>query len=261
MLALLRRSPACKGLHRSRWTLHLLAQHCGALAGLTSRSGVCRRLSSWKIHHKRGRPRLWSPDPAYTSKAWRVRRLVQMARRRTDMVVLFADEKTFYRQPSVGRAWAESGSGGHRQPTAPLACGARLAHRLVGALDARTGQLTVGSAPKVGLRVLEQFFRRLRQVYGPSKKLFLIWDNWPVHAHERLQKVARQERIEVVFLPTYSPWLNPIEKVWKKLEEEVLRLHRKSRDWEGLKQEVWEFFLPFRTPSRELLRYVGLLPH
>jgi transposase len=32
-------------------------------------------------------------------------------------------------------------------------------------------------------------------------------------------------KIVLVPLPTYAPWTNPVEKVWRKLCQEVLHLH------------------------------------
>lgn len=260
MLRLLRQAPSAVGVRRSRWTLKLLAQHCPSLQGVTSCSGVSRRLRSWKLSYKRGRSRLWSPDPADGRKARRIRSLVAKARR-GEAVVLFADEKTFYRQPTVGKAWAETGSGGRSQATTRRACSANHTQRLVGALNAATGRLVFGSAPKIGVRVLQGFLRHIRHSYGSKAEIFLIWDNWPVHAHEDVVREAAKQNITLVWLPAYAPWLNPIEKLWKKLEEEVLRMHRSSTQWEPLKDLVWEFLCTFKRPRRSLLRYVGLLPN
>lgn len=252
-------APSTVGERRSRWTLQLLARHSEALEPIRSRSGLSRRMRRWKLSFKRARSRLWSPDRDYERKARRVRGLVAKARRR-EAVVLFGDEKTFYRQPTLGNAWAETASGGEHQPTARRACSRNETYRLVGALDAATGRLVFGAAQKVGVQMLRGFLRHIRQSYGPSKTIFLVWDNWPVHAHELVLAEARQQNITLVWLPTYAPWLNPIEKLWKKLEEEVLRLHRHSTQWEALKELVWAFLAAFKRPRRTLLRYVGLLP-
>jgi hypothetical protein len=61
-------------------------------------------------------------------------------------------------------------------------------------------------------------------------------------------------------LPTYASWCNPIEKLWRWLEQDILHLHRLSDDWAALKQAVACFLDGFADQSLELLRYVGLLP-
>jgi transposase len=73
---------------------------------------------------------------------------------------------------------------------------------------------------------------------------------------------ARQDNspIQLLCLPTYASWLNPIEKLWRWLKQDVLRLHRLSPDWPGLKQAEGDFLDQFATGSQSLLRYADLLP-
>jgi hypothetical protein len=64
--------------------------------------------------------------------------------------------------------------------------------------------------------------------------------------------------IHLIWLPTYAPWTNPIEKLWRCLKQDVLHLHRYQDDWQGLRARVDAFFAQFATGSPDLLRYVGL---
>ncbi|MCB8937396.1 MAG: transposase [Ardenticatenaceae bacterium] len=66
--------------------------------------------------------------------------------------------------------------------------------------------------------------------------------------------------VQLLPLPTYASWLNPIEKLWRWLKQEVLHLHRFSDDWPELREVVASFLDQFATGSDALLRYVGLLP-
>jgi phosphoribosylamine-glycine ligase len=96
---------------------------------------------------------------------------------------------------------------------------------------------------------------------GPGVRLVLAWDNWPNHKHERVLAAAKEQRIDLLFLPTYAPWLNPIEKLWRKMKQEVLALHRHSADFDALKLRAREFCDRYKQPGQqtvELLRYVGL---
>ena len=65
--------------------------------------------------------------------------------------------------------------------------------------------------------------------------------------------------IQLLFVPTYAPWLNPIEQLWRWLHQDVLHFHRLSDDWDELKQRVLDFMAQFAHGSTDLLRYVGLL--
>jgi len=66
-------------------------------------------------------------------------------------------------------------------------------------------------------------------------------------------------RIEPVWLPTYAPWLNPIEKLWRWLRQDVLKLHRLAGDRASLRGRVNQFLGQFATGSHALLHYPGAL--
>ena len=85
-----------------------------------------------------------------------------------------------------------------------------------------------------------------------------MWDNWPVHAHAKVLAAAAEQRVTLLWLPTYAPWLNPIEKLWRQLKQQVLRLHPCSDQWPALKQAVATFLDHAAQLSAERLRYVGL---
>jgi methionine synthase II (cobalamin-independent) len=44
---------------------------------------------------------------------------------------------------------------------------------------------------------------------------------------------------------TYAPWLNPIEKLWRWVRQDVLKMHRWVEDWPQVKQRVWDFLAQF----------------
>ena len=69
--------------------------------------------------------------------------------------------------------------------------------------------------------------------------------------------IKTQEKRTVVFLPTYAPWTNPIEKLWRKLKQEVLHLHRYEDDWEGLKNRV-ACYLDSEQNYYTMLAYLNL---
>lgn len=88
----------------------------------------------------------------------------------------------------------------------------------------------------------------------------MIQDNWNIHSHpDVLASLAEHPRLLPIWLPTYAPWLNPIEKLWRWLRQDVLKLHRCVTEWEPLRQMVRDFLDQFHRGSPHLLRYVGLL--
>jgi len=69
---------------------------------------------------------------------------------------------------------------------------------------------------------------------------------------------ALQLPIQLVVLPTYASWCNPIEKLWRWLNQDVLHLHRQANDLKALRALVADFLAQFAQGSSTLLRYVGL---
>ena len=64
--------------------------------------------------------------------------------------------------------------------------------------------------------------------------------------------------IQLVPLPTYASWCNPIEKVWRKLRQELTHLHLWAADLPRLRAEIDYFLDQFAAGSSALLEYVGL---
>lgn len=243
----------------SRWTLALARQWCEELKGLTTPSGVYRRFRRWRIRWKRGREHVTSPDPDYQVKMRVIADALTLARSHPEEVsVLYSDETTCYRQPSVGFAWHEQGPDGKHQPRAELAHKCNSIRRIVGTLDALTGRVLYRANSRIGVSQLCAFLKQVRKAYGSQRRLLLIWDNWPIHAYDNVVRTAKEQKIELLFLPTYAPWTNPIEKVWRKLKQEILCMHKLSQEWDRLKEAVHTFLKNYDRPAPDLLQYVGL---
>ncbi|MGQ0600304.1 MAG: transposase, partial [Anaerolineales bacterium] len=72
------------------------------------------------------------------------------------------------------------------------------------------------------------------QVLGPTLQAgdILVLDNLSAHTGRQVQRLIEVRGAQVVFLPPYSPDLNPIEKCWAKAK--VALRKAKARTWEAL---------------------------
>ncbi len=63
----------------------------------------------------------------------------------------------------------------------------------------------------------------------PTQKVLLVMDNASFHTSAMAQAALSlfQDRLQVIWLPKYSPFLNPIERFWQHLKglANVNRLH------------------------------------
>jgi transposase len=237
----------------SRWTLRTMRASVDWLTDYTL-SGVWRVLQNCGLGLRTACARLFSPDPDYASKVRRLRRCLRDAARHPDTVVaLFLDEFGYQRWPEVAPMW------GGETVVAPRA-GNNQQWRTIGALNALTGQVNYLDGYIVGRQQVSQFYGLLNRAY-PKKVglMYVIQDNWNIHTHpDVLHALEAYPRIQPVWLPTYAPWLNPIEKLWRWLRQDILKMHRWVEDWPQVKQRVRDFLDQFARGSAALLRYGGL---
>jgi hypothetical protein len=276
-----RQPPRLFGHDATRWTLKRLRASVEWLA-VSADSSLSRVLRRLGISYKRGRAQLHSPDLAYAAKVAQIESYQQrMEADPAAYPLLYLDEVTFYRQPTLAQAYEAQGS---TQPAAPLSHKSNTKGRVLAALDAHSGQVHYRQRSTITLTVLRDFWYQLVESYPAASEIAVVLDNWPVHFHpDVLAPLQAQDfpfpvpqpaswptapspkaqhdtlPLQLVQLPTYAPWLNPIEKLWRFLYQEVLHLHRLSDQWQRLKQRVCAFLDRFADGSNRLLRYVGLL--
>jgi hypothetical protein len=277
---------------RSRWQLSLFKEAFDWMKPL-SLSGIWRILDRLGLALKRGRAYIHSPDPQYREKLAAVESFREQAKRsRGRELALFTDEISYYRQPEPSRDYEERGS--KYQPLAGRSQHSNTLAREAGALNPSTGEVIHHGASRLGVKEMYRFYQQIVEAYPRARRIYLMEDNWPVHFHPNLlchledqqtgfqlnvpstwrtAKVLERSRrtreslkksellpIQIIPLPTYAPWTDPVEKLWRKLRQEFLHLHRKADKWEELKRGVKDYLDGYRAGSRELLRYVGLAP-
>lgn len=266
----------------------MLVQQCRSWLRVKTPSGMYGLLYRLQIHYKRARSYIHSNDVNYQAKVARIEQIKQLvAQHPGEQVLLYQDEMTYYRQPTLARAYEASGSS--IQPKAHWSVYYDDPTRVVGTLDSQTGRVVMQQAGKVGIAKLVSFYEDLVTVYPEATRIWVVQDNSFVHFHaDVLEALEPQESpfpfkrgknwsevpseaavkrwkkrpklpIQLVQLPTHASWLNPIEKLWRKAKQELIHLHRYANSLGELRERVLTFFQQFEQGSRELLRYVGLL--
>ncbi len=84
------------------------------------------------------------------------------------------------------------------------------------------------------------FMGKIRSHYG-SKKIHLILDRSGYHQASSVAKKATALNVKLHFLPPYSPNLNPIERLWKVMNERV-RNNRFFKGAKDFKEAITSFF-------------------
>lgn len=173
------------------------------------------------------------------------------------VILLFEDEVSFYRQPSQAWLWAPLG---RRQPRLPYSHRSNTLMRVVGLLNAASGQVHTWDFQRVTADRLARCFQQIGRLYPHARRIYLVMDNWPVHFHPKVYAaLAAEPRIQVIPLPTYAPWLNPIEKLWRWIKQRVTHTHPWSDDFLVFKDHVRAEFQRVAPGSHDVLYYCGLV--
>lgn len=100
------------------------------------------------------------------------------------------------------------------------------------------------------------FLRRLMPHY-PDRKIFLICDNHSTHHAKTVKRwvTDHADRIELHFLPAYSPELNPAEYLNQDVKRHVRQLHPRPVDKPGLKDALRRFLRGRQRPPQIVRNY------
>lgn len=211
----------------SVWTCFDLAQHLVEKGfELVSDETIRRALHQLDFRVIRPVLSINSPDEQYETKAAHLRECQKLAQE-GKMILLYEDEIDLNLLPGIIRCWTRRGS--QRKVLTP---GQNVKRYGFGAVHFLTGQLTY----RVGDRKnSDGFIALIEQIvaeYCPGDlytgpKIGLVVDNYIIHRSKKTQAVLDKyaDRIEIVPLPTYSPKLNVIERLWKYLRQKVTHNH------------------------------------
>lgn len=205
-------------------------------------SSVGRYLRAWGFTLKRPSKRALEQDPVVVQ-AWleRVYPALRAKARREGALILWGDESGIRMHELAPRAgYAPIG----RRAIARVA-GRRAGANMISAI-ANGGQLSFRVFEgRFTADVFIDFLRRLMATYE-GRKIYLIVDNHSTHHAKKvrswLARDGRAERLELVFLPAYSPELNPDENLNQDLKRHLRALTDRPVDRPGLLSAM-RFFL------------------
>lgn len=132
--------------------------------------------------------------------------------------ILFQDESMIRDYQAIQKTWFLKG----KQRKIPT-YGKHRGAKLMGCLDYETGEILCEEKETYDAVVFQEFLVNVLNHY-PEGKIVIILDNARIH-HAKLLKPLleqQQDRIELVFLPSYSPELNLMEGLWKWLKETAI---------------------------------------
>jgi len=151
--------------------------------------------------------------------------------------ILFIDAVHPTQATKLSYGWIRTGQ------TKEIATSAsRTRTNLIGAIELKHPEkTTVQAYERINAKTTADFLTALRKRYSDKARLHIILDRAGYHRSKFLKSKAEELNITLHYLPPYSPNLNPIERLWKIMNEQV-RNNRFFKSAKDFKKAILGFF-------------------
>lgn len=162
--------------------------------------------------------------------------------------LLFVDETTVSLHPPLRRCWMRCGE----RKLIPAPGSPQYLH-VFGAYNWHTGRVSYQTDAHKNSDAFVAFLEGLLAQY-PRQKLILVMDNASYHPSKTTRAALSlyEARLLVIWLPKYSPFLNPIERFWLHFKQLAVanRLHRSLEALQVSVDEVLQQQNTLQHPNR-----------
>ena len=179
-----------------------------------SESSVGRLLHQMGFSCQKPLYRAYQQDPEAVEH-WKKTVFPQIKKRAKKLgaAIYFEDESGIRSDFHAGTTWAPKGE----TPVIKVT-GARFSTNMIAAIGTRGHLRFMVHKGAVTADVICNFLNRL--MHNEQDPVFLIWDGHPTHRSKKVRECIESYggKLEIYFLPSYSPELNPTEQVWRSVK-------------------------------------------
>ena len=127
----------------------------------------------------------------------------------------------------------------------------------LGAVNYHTGETVVLFRRRKRRQEVAELLQTLVDKH-PTGTIFIAMDNASTHQDDEVEAVLRAAagRLILLYLPTYSPWLNPIEMLWRQFRREVTHCEL-FESVKALLVAAQAFFERYNQKPDEVLSIIG----
>jgi putative transposase len=224
LLSILKHAPAAFGWCRTRWSCQTLAAELMARRGISiSAEKVRRWLHDLGYVWKRARLAALDHDSERISKLARIRHVIEHLR--PSEILLFIDELDIHLLPKVGYEWMLKGT-----QTEIMTPGQNQKRYLGAALDHLTGKIMHVVGERKNRFLVLDLLSKLDRQFPTATKIYLVADNYRIHkAKAVVEWLTGHPRFEILWLPSYCPKANPIERAFGDVHDKCTRNHKRSQ--------------------------------
>lgn len=112
--------------------------------------------------------------------------------------------------------------------------------------------VVIVEAKTINAQATQALYEKLEAMHPDQEIIWIIADNAKYYLNAELQKwLTQHPKIQPIHLPTYSPNLNLIERLWKFMRKKVINLHFYPK-FKEFREAVLGFFQNIAQYKREL---------
>ena len=142
--------------------------------------------------------------------------LLLLDKKEKDDPVLFIDSAHPTMATKVVCGWIKKGEDKPIKQTA-----SRTRVNVMGAINLSSMKVVSELPEKVNGESTVEFLKKIKKAYPESNNIHIILDQSGYHRSQAVRDGAKENGIILHYLPPYSPNLNPIERLWKIMNEKV----------------------------------------
>ena len=130
----------------------------------------------------------------------------------------------------------------------------------IGAVNYHTGETVVHFQRRKRRKEVAHLLEALLAKH-PTGTIYVAWDNASTHEDDEVEAVVRAAagRLVLLYLPTYSPWLNPIEMLGRHFRREVTHCELFA-SVTALLAAAADFFARYNREPQRLLSVIRAKP-
>jgi len=138
--------------------------------------------------------------------------------------------------------------------------GQPVKHYGIGGINYHTGETVIIFRRRKRRSEIAEFLEVLLERH-PTETIYVVWDNVNTHYGDEIEAIVRGAagRLVLLYLPTYSPWLNPIEMLWRHFRREVTHCELFT-SVQALLDASQDFFDRLNLSLEKALSIIGALP-
>lgn len=131
---------------------------------------------------------------------------------------------------------------------------------LHGAYNPHNQDVIIREDPTINFASTIALFKQVEEAYPEKKTIFAIADNATYYKHKEVKDYLKSSKITLIHLPSYSPNLNLIERLWHFMHKEIIGINY-FKSFIDFKERILDFFNNITPYKQKLAQFIGTEMH